>query len=80
MGTSGSDYGLIGGIMKLYCCGVDLQHDMKDVSDLEGKMPLFRTIEALKAHRPCWEQCGIVEIELSVVCWIEPQNFFVSTT
>lgn len=58
-----------------YACAVDWQHEMGEADDLEGKMPLYSSVEELKTERPCWDECGIVELKLELVKWIEPQNF-----
>jgi len=62
--------------MKLYACGVDYQHEIGHASDLEGNMPLYSSVKALKRTRKCWEECGIVELELSLSKWVEPQDLF----
>ena len=60
----------------VYTCGVDYQHEICEAPDLEGKMPAFSTIENLKKSKSCWEECGILELELKPVKWVEPQNLF----
>lgn len=62
--------------MKLYACAVDWQHEIKECSDLNGKVPLYYTIKDLKKNRNCWKQCGIVEIELNLKRWVKKQNLF----
>lgn len=64
------------GVKIVYACGVDWQHEINEAPDLEGKMPLFSSIKELKKHRQCWDECGIVEIELTLKKWVEPQNLF----
>jgi hypothetical protein len=59
---------------KLYACGVDWQHEIGEASDLEGKMPLYSSVEVLKKSRKCWQECGIVELEISLKGWVEPQD------
>lgn len=61
---------------KLYCCGVDWQHEIGDASDIEGSMPLYSSVEELKKDRKCWKSCGIVELKVEFSKWIEPQNLF----
>lgn len=61
---------------KLYACGVDWQYEIGEAPDLEGRMPLYSSVEELKKARPCWKNCGIVELEISLVSWPEPQNLF----
>lgn len=58
----------------LYCCGVDWQHEICEADDLEGKMPLFSSVEELKDKKKCWKTCGIVELRVELIKWVEPQN------
>ena len=58
----------------VYACGVDWQHEIGEARDIEGKMPLYSSIEELKEKRTCWKACGIVEIKLTLKKWIEPQD------
>jgi len=62
--------------MFLYACGVDWQHEIgpDNCSDLEGKMPLYTSIESIEHHRKCTDQCGIVKLELTEVEWVKVQN------
>lgn len=64
--------------MKLYACGVDWQHEIgpHGAPDLSGKVPLYNSIEDLKAKRKCWIECGIVELEVTLVKWAEKQDLF----
>lgn len=55
-----------------YLCGVDFQHEAGESSDYPL---LYNSPEALKKDRVCWEQCGIVQVELKLVKWVELQNF-----
>jgi hypothetical protein len=59
---------------KLYSCGIDWQCEIGEAPDLEGKMPLYSTIEELKENRTCWKECGIVELSIKLNRWVEPQN------
>ena len=61
--------------MILYACGVDWQHEFGEASDIEGCYNLYSSIENLKKDKKCYNECGIVELNLSIVKWIEPQNF-----
>lgn len=60
----------------VYACGVDWQHEIGEAPDLEGKMPLYSSIEELKSKRSCWKACGIVRLEISLVKWVEQQDLF----
>jgi hypothetical protein len=58
----------------MYCCGVDWTHEIGEAPDLEGRIPLYSSIEELKAKRTCWEECGIVEVKLELVRVVEPDK------
>lgn len=49
----------------LYSCETDWDWEIGEASDLEGKMPLYSSIEELKENRSCWDSCGIVELEIT---------------
>jgi hypothetical protein len=57
---------------KSYVCGVDFQHEIGECNDVK----LFSSIKALKKARTCWKECGIVELEIKIKKWVEPQNLF----
>lgn len=59
-----------------YACGVDWQHEIGEAPDFEGKVPLYTTEEELKANQPCWTQCGIVKLRLSLVEWTLTQDLW----
>ena len=62
---------------KHYCCGVDYQHELE-----EGLADVYDSVEALKAARECWKNCGIVEFILDEKGeevshrWIEEQDLY----
>ncbi len=56
---------------KIYVCGVDWQHEIGEASDVI----MYPSVESLKKHRTCWEECGIVELEVKLTKWVEPQDF-----
>jgi hypothetical protein len=43
-----------------YCCGVDFQYEID-----EGMGDVYSSVEDLKNHKSCWEECGIVKFELN---------------
>jgi hypothetical protein len=43
--------------MRKYLCGVDFQHELE-----EGRADLYDTVAKVKRNKPCWKECGIVEI------------------
>jgi ribosomal protein L34E len=55
-----------------YMCGVDYQHEVGEVMD---STPVYSSVEDLKRQRTCWKRCGICEIEIRAVKWVEPQDF-----
>lgn len=61
---------------KFYACGVDWQHELGEALDLEGRMPLYSTIEQLKKERKCVKNCGIVELKVELNRWVKKQNLF----
>ena len=63
------------GTKKFYCCATDFIHEMGEAPDLEGRMPLYTSIEKLKELRPYWDERGILEVEVKVVRWIESGCF-----
>lgn len=60
----------------VYLCGVDWQHEIGEAMDLEGSMPFYSSVEELKEKRTCWKQCGIIEAEIKMIKWVEPQDLF----
>lgn len=48
----------------MYCCSTDWSHELGEAPDLEGKQPLYSSIEELKKKRTCWEECGIVRVKV----------------
>ena len=44
-----------------YMCQIDFQHHL--TGDWSG-IPVYTSVESLKAHRPCWEDCGIVKVSV----------------
>jgi len=58
--------------IKMYMCGVDYQCELEN-----DYVKIFVSPEELKKNKVCWEECGIVEVELDLtnVKWIEKQDF-----
>jgi hypothetical protein len=57
---------------KGFMCGVDFQHDFG-----HADITFYTSAEQLKRSKPCWKQCGIVEVEIEIklLSWTEPQDF-----
>lgn len=58
--------------VKVYVCGVDWQHEIGEASDVK----MYASVADLKRSRTCWKSCGIVELEVKLSKWIEPQDLF----
>jgi len=52
-----------------YICGVAWQHELGEIPVL-----VYDSIERLKKMNSCWKECGIVELKVEFVEWIEPQD------
>lgn len=57
---------------KSYVCGTDFDYEIGVADDVT----LYSSIKALKKGRQCWKECGIVELEIKIKKWVEPQNLF----
>lgn len=55
-----------------FLCGVDWQHEL--VNDNNHPIELFGSIKALKSKKPCWEECGIVKVTITVEKWVRTQK------
>jgi hypothetical protein len=58
---------------KSYVCGVDWQHE---IGEGPNDIKLYSSLEILKKERTCWKECGIVELDIRVKKWVEPQDLF----
>lgn len=45
---------------KKYLCGIAFQHELGETSEIN----IYDSLEELKKGHICWEECGIVEIEI----------------
>lgn len=48
-------------------CGIDWQHEVSE-GHPDGPQ-VYGNIKNLKQERTCWEQCGIIEVEIKEVRW-----------
>lgn len=56
---------------KGYMCGIDFQEELRlGACDII----VYPTLEDFKKHRKCWKTCGIVEVDIKVSKWVEPQD------
>jgi hypothetical protein len=51
-----------------FMCATDWQYEIGNAAD--GNK-VFPSVRALKEHMTCWEECGIVEVEVTVIATIE---------
>lgn len=65
----------VGMSKKFYMCQTDWDFEIGEAPDLEGKMPLYSSVEELKEQRTCWDECGIVEVEITKTKVVLPANF-----
>ena len=49
-----------------YTCGINWQHD--------PAIKLFDSVERLKEQKECWQECGIVKVEVVEKEWVEEQD------
>lgn len=56
-------------VKKGYTCGVAWQHELDN-----DYIKIFKSIKDAKKAKPCWDECGIVELEVSLKKWVEPQE------
>ena len=54
-----------------YMCTIDFEDELGRAS---GGNIVYPSIKDLKEHHTCWEECGIVEVEVSFVKTIVEQN------
>lgn len=50
---------------------VDWQHEL---GEAPGGARVYASIDDLKEHNTCWNGCGIVEVTVSLVRVVEPQD------
>ncbi len=53
----------------LFMCLVDYDHELGEAS---GGCTLYESVEDLKENRPCVEECGIMEVQLTGVRIVQP--------
>ena len=57
--------------VKGYMCTIDFECELDAVPD---GPKVYCSIDDLKDDHTCWKSCGIVEVSVSFVREIEPQN------
>lgn len=45
-----------------YMCKTDYEYELENAA---GGVEIYSSVEDLKKHKKCWEDCGIVEVELA---------------
>lgn len=58
-------------VITVYTCGVSWEHHLD--SDPNGTM-LYPSVEALRDARSCVDECGIVELKVMLVSWVQDQK------
>ena len=58
-------------IVKVYMCATDWEWEIGEVL---GSTPVYSSVKSLKDERSCVEECGIVEVEVKLSQWIQPEN------
>jgi hypothetical protein len=59
-------------VASVFMDGVDWQHEIEHAA---GGNRVYASAEDLKKNSKCWPQCGIVEVEVRLVRWVEDQDF-----
>jgi hypothetical protein len=55
-----------------YMCGVDWQHELGAAA---GGNVVYASADDCRRRRRCTSQCGVVEVEVRLVQWVDPQDF-----
>lgn len=55
-----------------YMCGTDFELSL--VTEKKSPTNIFSTVEAIKHHKNCTHECGIVEVDVTLRRWVSPQN------
>lgn len=59
-------------IRRGFMCATDFQFHLGD--DMVPT-PVYPDVETLKAERPCVDECGIVEVEVTVIQWVQHSDY-----
>lgn len=62
--------------IKLYACGIDWDVEANFWRETSTLPILYPSVKQLKKDRLCWQECGIVELNLSSTKWIVKQDLF----
>lgn len=60
--------------IKLYVCGIDWDVEANYWKEMSTLPVLYPSIKQLKKDRLCWQECGIVELNVSLTKWVLKQN------
>jgi hypothetical protein len=55
-----------------YMCAIDWEHE---IGNAPKGSAIYPSIEALKRKHDCWEECGIVEVEVTIKKTIAPGQY-----
>lgn len=56
----------------MYVDGVFWNHHIASEGGDKHSIPMYNTIEDLKRESTCWQECGIVKVEIVEKEWVEP--------
>jgi hypothetical protein len=56
-----------------YMCKIDYDHELGHAC---GGTSVYSSLEDLKEHHDCWEECGIVEVKITLKEVILETNLF----
>jgi cell division protein FtsX len=55
-----------------YMDAVDFHHELECAS---GGNKIYPSVDDLKSYSKCWDECGIVEVEIKLIRVIQATNF-----
>jgi len=56
----------------VYLDAVDFQHE---IGEALGGNKVYPSVKDLKENNRCWDSCGVVKCKITLVDWVEEQNF-----
>lgn len=65
------DHLLAGKIVRCFMDGIDWQHHLD--ADISGTR-LWPDEQSCRDNNPCLPRCGMVEVEVRMIRWVQPQN------
>lgn len=56
-----------------FMCLTDWQHEIGEASDGQ---PVYASVKDLMEHRSCWQECGVIEVQVSAVRIVIPGDMW----